>query len=234
MLAVSDTGCGMDAETQSHIFEPFFTTKEKSKGTGLGLSTVYGIVKQSGGYIWAYSEPGQGTIIKIYFPRVEESVGREKQGKAPAKISWGTGTILVVEDEEPLRELTCDLLKSTGYKVLKAGNGAEGLEVARRYPEPIHLLLTDVVMPKMKGPEMAQQIKHSRPDVKVLYISGYHDENMTAGALLDENAAFLEKPYTREVLTHKLRDLLKEKEGSGGQAKKMPLPAAEEPRWKAR
>ena len=141
---------------------------------------------------------------------------KRSQKKPLPKFPRGTETVLVVEDEEPLRELTCHFLKSIGYKVLQAGNGAEGLEVARRYLEPIHLLLTDVMMPKMNGPEMARHLRHSRPDIKVLYVSGYANENIIGDTLLDENAAFLEKPYTRAALANKLRDLLERKKGQWG------------------
>ena len=211
MLAVSDTGIGMDKETQARIFEPFFTTKEKGKGTGLGLAMVYGIVKQSGGYIWAYSEPGQGTTFKIYLPRVEAGIREAEAERASPSASKGEETVLVVEDEGMLRELSCEFLQSGGYTVLEAGNGAEAIEISKRHQGPIHLLMTDVVMPGMSGRELAQRLPDHRPGMKVLYVSGYTDDTVLRNGLLEPGTAFLQKPFTRDSLVHKVRDVLDRK-----------------------
>jgi signal transduction histidine kinase len=208
MLAVSDTGMGMDSETQSHMFEPFFTTKGKGTGTGLGLATVYGIVKQSMGYIWAYSELGKGTTFKIYLPRVEGEVpARELQGISPVHRGAGE-TVLVVEDEGMLRELSCEFLRACGYTVLEAGDGPEAIELSRQRQGPIHLLLTDAVMPKMSGRELAHQLFADRPEMKVLVVSGYTDDTALRNGLLEPRTAFLQKPLTRDSLLRKVRDVL--------------------------
>ncbi len=202
MIAVSDTGIGMDAETRRRIFEPFFTTKEKGKGTGLGLATVYGIVKQTGGDIWVYSEPNRGTTFKLYFPRVSEpaveSVGPETQSTAGA-----SETILVVEDEKAVRDLTMRMLERLGYRLLAAGSGAEAIEVSRAFAGTIHLLLTDVVMPNMSGRQLADELALSRPGMKVLYLSGYTENTVLHHGVLDANVEFLPKPFSREVLSRK-------------------------------
>ena len=173
MLVVADTGIGIDAETQTHIFEPFFTTKEQGKGTGLGLATVYGIVKQSNGYVWVYSEVGQGTTFKIYLPQVQGDVEKKQSSIGLGKHLKGTETILLVEDEEPLRKMTCELLVDSGYTVLEASDGLEALEIAQQHKGSIHLLLTDVVMPRMSGPALAKPAADLHPELKVLYMSGY-------------------------------------------------------------
>jgi CheY-like chemotaxis protein len=208
MLTVSDTGMGMDAETQTHIFEPFFTTKELGKGTGLGLATVYGVVKQSEGYIWVYSEPGNGTTFKIYFPRVDEPVEVAEIGRPKAAQLRGSETILIAEDAEPLRKLTCSFFESNGYKVLAAGSGAEAIKMAAEYPEPIHLLLTDVVMPRMSGPELANRLTAARPEMRVVYMSGYTDDAIVHYGVLEPGTFFIEKPFSRDVLLGKVRDAL--------------------------
>ncbi len=208
MLAVSDTGTGMDAETQARIFEPFFTTKGLGKGTGLGLATVYGIVKQSGGYIWVYSEPGRGATFKIYLPRAEEAVLAEKRPKAAVASLRGSETILLVEDEESLRKLTRELLEDRGYAVLEAGNGAKALEIAARHQGPIHLVITDVVMPGISGREVAQRMEALRPDAKVLYMSGYTADAITRHGVLEPGMAFLQKPIRPEELAQKVREVL--------------------------
>ncbi len=208
MLAVSDTGCGMDAITQARIFEPFFTTKEVGKGTGLGLATVYGIVKQSGGSIWVYSELNQGTTFKIYLPSVQ---GTAEQLKAPAGVQElvsGVETILLVEDEEVVREMAMEILQECGYQVLQAEDGLEALRLARQHTGEIHLMLTDVVMPKMSGRELADQITHSRPHLKVLYMSGYTDDAIVHHGVLDEGTAFLGKPFSMHALALKVREML--------------------------
>jgi PAS domain S-box-containing protein len=208
LLSVTDTGIGMDAQTLSHIFEPFFTTKETGKGTGLGLATVYGIVKQSGGYVWAESEVGRGTTFKVYLPCIQASPekGSEKQGATNSHR--GTETVLVVEDEEALREVTCAFLKSAGYTVLEARNGAEALEIAKNQVECIHLLLTDMVMPGMSGHELAGRVAAINPKIKLAYVSGYTDHAPLHRGLPDEDTPFLSKPFTRQELLKKVRRIL--------------------------
>jgi len=191
MLAVTDTGHGIDPETQKYIFEPFFTTKEQGKGTGLGLSTVYGIVKQSGGNVWVYSEVGVGTSFKIYLPLVDEPVTAPDDEAAPAESAAGTETILLVEDEQMVRNLTRDSLKMHGYTVLEARNGEEALLISRQHEGPIHLLLTDVVMPGLSGRELAQQLVTMRPATQVLYMSGYTDNTIVHHGILDGDIAFI-------------------------------------------
>jgi len=207
MFSVRDTGHGMDRDTQARIFEPFFTTKEKGKGTGLGLSTVYGIVKQSGGYIFVQSEVGRGTAFTIYLPRVDEPL--EAHGATPASgtAAGGSETVLLVEDEESVRELVRDTLASRGYRVLEAENGQAGLAVAEGHKEKIDLIITDVVMPGMSGHELVQQLLKVRPDIKVLYLSGY-TEDVFAGAGVAETKAFLQKPFTLQGLSRKVREVL--------------------------
>jgi signal transduction histidine kinase/ActR/RegA family two-component response regulator len=209
MLAVTDNGCGMDAETQTHIFEPFFTTKEKGKGTGLGLATVYGIVKQSGGYVWVYSEPGRGTSFKIYLPMVEnvEESGRDNRGDAQSS-GRGTETILLVEDEKGVRELAREYLELSGYTVIEAEDGHTALELAAMHSGTIHLLMTDVVMPGISGRELADRVKRIRPKIQVLYMSGYTDQAVVHHGILDMDAVLLQKPFTMATLSSKLRELL--------------------------
>ncbi|MFH1739058.1 MAG: PAS domain S-box protein [bacterium] len=208
MLAVSDTGVGIDQKTQERIFEPFFTTKEKGKGTGLGLSTVYGIVKQSGGFIWVYSEPGQGTTFKIYLPWVEESLSEARGEESPGTFVAGSETILLVEDDEALRELAREFLESAGYDVLEARSGSDAVELARKHEGLIHLLLTDVVLPGASGPELSKNLAITRPGMKVLYVSGYTDNEIVHRGVPDSQVAFLQKPYGKEELLSKIRKIL--------------------------
>jgi two-component system, cell cycle sensor histidine kinase and response regulator CckA len=207
MLAISDSGMGMDAETQSHIFEPFFTTKGQ-KGTGLGLSMVYGIVKQSGGYIWVYSELGKGTTFKVYLPRVEETVEEKEPKHVPLEEQRGTETILLVEDEEDVRDLVQTILSGRGYKVIVARDPRHAEEVARKFSHEIHVLLTDVVMPGASGRELASRIMVSRPNIRVLYMSGYTQNVVTSGGMLEEGLAFLQKPFSPAVLVQRIREVL--------------------------
>ncbi|MGC2282604.1 MAG: PAS domain S-box protein [Candidatus Acidiferrales bacterium] len=210
MLAVTDNGCGMDAETQAHIFEPFFTTKEKGKGTGLGLATVYGIVKQSGGYVWVYTEPGRGTSFKVYLPRIEdEQTARGRDGKSDAQeLPRGSETVLLVEDEKGVRELAREYLELTGYTVIAAEDGHTALELAAMHVGPIQLLMTDVVMPGISGRELAGRVKTIRPEIKVLFMSGYTDQAVVHHGILDTDAALLQKPFTMAALAAKLREIL--------------------------
>ena len=208
MLAVNDTGCGMDAETQKRIFEPFFTTKEQGKGTGLGLATVYGIVKQSGGSIWVYSEVGRGTAFKVYLPRVEEEPDTVLPSAVRAASLKGTETILLVEDDEPLRKLTLSILRHGGYHVLEASSREEALQLCGQHQGPIHLMLTDVVMPGMSGQETAKQLALIRPDMKVLHMSGYTNDAVVRHGVLEQSVAFLQKPFTTHSLLRKVREVL--------------------------
>jgi PAS domain S-box-containing protein len=210
MLAISDTGMGMDAETQTHIFEPFYTTKGL-KGTGLGLSTVYGIIKQSEGYIWVYSESGKGTTFKIYLPRVDAAAMQLEapQPSAPAEQSGSSReTILLVEDEENLRQLTRQSLELQGYTVIDAPDGAAAIRLSQSNKGPIHLLLTDVIMPGMNGRELANQVSSNRPEVKVLYMSGYTENHIGHNGTLDQGITLLQKPFTLPALQAKVREVL--------------------------
>ena len=211
MLAVSDTGCGMTPEIQSHIFEPFFTTKGPSKGTGLGLATVYGIIKQSGGYIYVYSEPGRGTSFKIYLPPVEERIST-KQSEGNKRTQQGTETILLVEDEDAVRTVTYSALRLFGYTVLEANRGTEAIRLCERHQGPIHLLVTDVVMPEMGGRQLVERLAQLRPDLKVLYLSGYTDDAVVRHGVLQADVAFLQKPFTPTSLANKVRDVLDQKQ----------------------
>jgi PAS domain S-box-containing protein len=209
MIAMSDTGIGMDAETQAHIFEPFFTTKEVGKGTGLGLATVYGIVKQSGGSIRVYSEPGKGTTFKVYLPRIDEAVEVIAPTNMPVdELSRGCETILLAEDEEAVRSLVRGVLESTGYQVLETKGANDALEVGERHRKHIHLLLTDVVMPQMSGAELVKHLAPLHPETKVLYMSGYTDHAVVRHGLLNSSTAFLQKPFTPDALALKVREVL--------------------------
>ena len=209
LLAVSDTGTGMDEQTVSRIFEPFFTTKEPGKGTGLGLATVYGIVRQSGGYIWVYSEPGRGTTFKIYLPSAEEKIGTDSQVDVEAELPNGEGaTILLVEDDDTMRALTRKLLEEHGYCVIEAHGGQEALERANQDHVRIDLMLTDVVMRGMSGPELGMKLSRSYPDVKIVYMSGYTGELISQHDALEPGIALLEKPFTRNSLLKALHTAL--------------------------
>ena len=208
MLAVSDTGVGMDRQTVGHIFEPFFTTKESGRGTGLGLSTVYGIVKQSGGYIWVYSEPGKGSTFKVYLPRVDEVPEAVSAALAAPRPQRGTETILVVEDEEAVRELIQTVLTEKGYEVIPSLDPKHAEQIAARFSGDIHLLLTDVVMPGTSGRELAARISARRRDIRVLFMSGYTDNVITSGGMLEEGLAFLQKPFSPAALVQKVREVL--------------------------
>jgi two-component system, cell cycle sensor histidine kinase and response regulator CckA len=216
MLAVSDTGVGMDAATQARIFEPFFTTKELGKGTGLGLSTVYGIVKQSSGNIWVYSEVGRGSTFKVYFPRIEapvEMVGKPVVNPTTVK---GTETVLVVEDEEPVRSLVRVALQSGGYRVMEAGDAQQACNLLEQFRGPIHLVLTDVVMPHMSGKELAARTATLHPESQILYMSGYTDNAIVLHGVLEATASFLQKPFAPKTLLKKVREVLDSGKQNGG------------------
>ena len=207
-LTVTDTGIGMDAETQSHVFEPFFTTKERGKGTGLGLATVYGVVKQSGGFIWVSSALGKGTTFEIFFPRVSESAKAIVQDTGASGTWRGSETVLLVEDDESLRNMVLNSLSEAGYMVLAAANGAEALRITRERSGNIDLLLTDVVMPGISGTRAADSIVALCPDVKVIYMSGYSDFAAGHDEILKEGRRFLKKPYKLNDLARAVREAL--------------------------
>jgi CheY-like chemotaxis protein len=206
LLSVGDTGCGISDEVRGHLFEPFFTTKEQGKGTGLGLSTVYGIVAQSGGHIAVESEVGRGTRFLIYLPRAEEDASRDEADEAPPPAR-STETILLVEDDEMVRETIQEALESNGHVVLAAASADEGVRIAESHIGPIHLLVTDVVMPRRGGRELAEALRRLRPDMRVLYVSGYPNDSWEAGGEFDART-FLSKPFTPDALLHKVREVL--------------------------
>jgi PAS domain S-box-containing protein len=209
MVSVTDTGTGMTSEVRERIFEPFFTTKEKSKGTGLGLATVYGIVKQSGGNIWVYTEPGRGTSFKIYLPRVDEPLEETKEKRVVKEdLPRGNETVLVVEDEREVRKLTVGILKRQGYKVLEASHGDDALAISEKHDGLIHLVLVDVVMPGMSGSELAKQLTLLQPMIKVLYMSGYTDNAIVHHGVLEKGMNYIQKPYTVDGLARKVREVL--------------------------
>jgi CheY-like chemotaxis protein len=208
VLTVTDTGTGMDERTRIRIFEPFFTTKEQGKGTGLGLSTVYGIVNQSNGFIWVSSEPGQGTTFRIYLPRVEEPAAAVAIAPPVTKVAEGRETVLVAEDDDGIRSLVRVALSKHGYHVLLAANGGEALLLCDRHPEAIDLLLTDLVMPGMGGQELFERLAPLRPQMKVLFVSGYADRAVLRHGQIAQGTTFLEKPFTPDVLARKIREVL--------------------------
>jgi CheY-like chemotaxis protein len=208
LLSVTDTGVGMDRATMARVFEPFFTTKEVGKGTGLGLSTVYGIVKQSGGYVWVSSEPGRGASFRVYLPQVGGVAESWEPGGAAAAARGGTETVLLVEDEDAVRALVVRTLRERGYQVLAARDGREALDLADRHNGEIHLLLTDVVMPGMGGKELAEAAAIHRPDMRVLFMSGYTDDTIVRHGLIEGSVLLLQKPFTPSTLAQKVREVL--------------------------
>jgi two-component system cell cycle sensor histidine kinase/response regulator CckA len=209
VLTVTDTGIGMDDETRSRIFEPFFTTKDRGQGTGLGLATVYGVVKQSGGHISVESEPGEGTQFRIYLPRVDEPLAEPTDGVAPAPAAEeASETILLVEDEEIVRQLVRDTLRASGYEVVEASDGAEALQICERREDPIDIVVTDVVMPNMTGPELVERLAAVNDGLRVLYVSGYTDGQIAQRSTTGPGRDLLLKPFTPRVLAQKVRELL--------------------------
>ncbi len=196
----------------TRIFEPFFTTKEKGKGTGLGLSTVFGIVQQSGGSVWVYSEPGRGTTFKVYLPRVDDGV-EEIASSEPVTSLRGSETVLLVEDDEQVRTVALGILRRSGYNVIEARNAGEALLHSEKHPGKIHLLLSDVVMPQMSGPELAKRLARARPEMKVLCMSGYTDDSIVRHGVLEAHLAYLQKPITPGALATKVREVLDAKNG---------------------
>ncbi len=210
MLSMSDSGCGMDDTTKASIFEPFFTTKEVGKGTGLGLATVYGIIKQSAGYIWVYSELGKGTIFKLFFPRVSEIAETPSQPEEETEPSGGSEAILLVEDDEGLREMMATSLGTAGYEVLETGKPQAAHELVAKYHGPVHLLLSDIVLPQTSGVQLFKLLKVSAPDLKVIFISGYAADMLGRHDPLPPEAAFIEKPFGRDSLLSTVRAVLDE------------------------
>ncbi|MGH7909408.1 MAG: ATP-binding protein, partial [Thermodesulfobacteriota bacterium] len=208
LLTVDDTGVGMNANTLAHCFEPFFTTKPKGQGTGLGLATVYGIVKQNDGEIHIASEPGQGTKVRIYLPRVEARTMVAVPAPPPAVLRPGAETVLLAEDELGVRKLIREVLEQAGHTVLEAASGPAALQAAEGYAGAIQLLLTDVVMPEMSGPELASKLTTARPDLKVLYMSGYTEETMTQHGMLPSGITLLQKPFDKDDLLRRVRDVM--------------------------
>jgi CheY-like chemotaxis protein len=208
LLAVTDTGQGMDEATKAHIFEPFFTTKEIGKGTGLGLATVYGVVKQSGGFIWVDSSPGAGTTFEIYLPQATGKAASAEPDEKPSTISGGSETVLVVEDEAGVRELACQFLRVKGYDVLEAAGGMQALDIARSHAGTIHLLLSDMVMPKMSGGELAKRLKAIRPEIRIAFMSGYSEFSRGDLGKGFPEAPVLQKPFSPASLVEIVRDTL--------------------------
>jgi two-component system, cell cycle sensor histidine kinase and response regulator CckA len=206
-LMVADTGQGMDAATKTRIFEPFFTTKEQGKGTGLGLATVYGVVKQSGGCIWVESEPGKGARFEVYLPIVHEAEEQTRPAGIANARTHRSETVLIVEDEAEVRELAALFMKSAGYTVLTARDGVDALASVQSSKKQIDVVVTDVVMPNMRGPDLAKRLKSLRPDIKIIYMSGYLDYNGGSGEFL-EDGFFLQKPFTRDTLSSKVMEAL--------------------------
>ncbi len=226
MLAVSDTGSGIDEETQKHIFEPFFTTKEQGKGTGLGLSTVYGIIKQSGGHIWLYSEIGQGTVFKVYLPAATQTVAESTAAPVRAPLPRGTETILIVDDEPQIRKLAFDCLAYCGYDVLSSANGLQALQLVEGLNRPVDLVLTDVVMPKLSGRELSERITALQPAAKVLFMSGYTNDAVVNHGILDGDTWFIQKPFTLESLVRRVREVLDSEEAPANLTRNIELSGA--------
>jgi two-component system cell cycle sensor histidine kinase/response regulator CckA len=227
MLAVSDTGSGIDPETRKHIFEPFYTTKEQGKGTGLGLSTVYGIVKQSGGNIWVYSELGQGTTFKVYMPQVADEVSLPGNRVEPATTLTGTETILLVEDEPQIRRLAYEFLSESGYNVLASSDGRAALQILQERVVDVHLIVTDVIMPQMSGRELAERAREISPETKVLFMSGYTNDAIVRHGVLDPGTWFIQKPFAPDALARKVREVLAE---DSKENVRVPDPVTNEPR----
>jgi CheY-like chemotaxis protein len=213
MVSVSDNGCGMNAEIKSQIFEPFFTTKEQGKGTGLGLAIVFGIVKQSGGQIFVHSEPAMGSTFKVYFPLVETRVDMQGAQERQQPIA-GTETILLVEDEEGVRDSAAEYLRESGYTVLSAKGGPEALRVAEQYDRPIQLLLTDLIMPLMSGRELSERLANTRPEIRVVFMSGYSNDLLSNQQILDPKHVLLQKPFRLATLGGRVRDVLGRSQGA--------------------
>jgi two-component system cell cycle sensor histidine kinase/response regulator CckA len=209
MLAVCDDGVGMNTETRAHIFEPFFTTKEKDKGTGLGLSTVYGIVQQSGGHIRVDSQPGKGSAFRLFFPQVDQEIALSAQAPVSNTVALrGTETVLLLEDERSFRKMTAEFLERAGYTVLVATSGSEATSIGQLHPTEIHLLLTDVIMPKISGPQLAKVLSVLRPNMRVLFMSGYTDGALEQKDVLSKEVAFIQKPFSWSSLALKIREVL--------------------------
>jgi CheY-like chemotaxis protein len=208
LLVVSDTGTGMTPEVQARVFEPFYTTKAPGEGTGLGLATVYGIVKQSGGFVWLYGEPGRGTTFKVYLPFAKEATEPLARGKDHARDPGGSETILVVEDDAALRAAACRAIQAFGYHVLAASNGREALEICEQHDGRIHLIVTDVVMPEMSGGDLARQVAEHRPGIKVLLMSGYTRDATVRQGIVRDGRPFLDKPFTPDGLVERIREVL--------------------------